>query len=79
MALTLLSIAAAAAGYGLDGAATLGGVTIALTAAFFKARVVLDHFLDLRRAGPTWRLTFNALLIGILGPCLIIYIVAALR
>lgn len=79
IALTLLSIAAAATGYGLDGAATLGGITIALTAAFYKARLVLDHFLDLRRAGPNWRLTFNALLIGILGPCLLIYIVATIR
>ncbi|CAA7612542.1 cytochrome C oxidase subunit IV family protein [Magnetospirillum sp. SS-4] len=56
--------------------AGLVSVLAALAASFVKARQVLDHFLDLRRAGPGWRGGFNALLALILGICLACYLAA---
>lgn len=63
--LTVVSLAAAL-GFG----ETEGGriaAAVALAAAYFKARAVLDHFMDLRRAGPGWRGVFSGLLLVILG------------
>lgn len=59
--------------------ANLLSVVLALAASFIKARQVLDHFLDLRRAGPGWRGVFNGLLALILGICLALYLAALIR
>lgn len=40
---------------------------VALAASYLKARAVLDHFMDLRRAGPGWRGVFTGLLLVLLG------------
>jgi hypothetical protein len=40
---------------------------VALAASYLKARAVLDHFMDLRRAGPGWRGVFSGLLLVLLG------------
>jgi hypothetical protein len=71
--LTIVSVAAALA-FPDHGRASLISVAVALVAAFIKARQVLDHFLDLRRAGAMWRGTFNALLLVILGLCFALYL-----
>jgi hypothetical protein len=77
-ALTILSVAAALlAGNGHR--AGLVSVVVALAASFIKARQVLDHFLDLRRAGGGWRGVFNALLLVILGLCFALYVAALVR
>ena len=73
--LTVVSTGAALAG-GLHGRSSLLAVLVALAASFIKARQVLDHFLDLRRAGSGWRTVFTALLLVILGGCLSLYAVA---
>ncbi len=76
--LTVLSVGAAL--LGPDGQrASLGSVAVALVASFVKGRQVLDHFLDLRRAGSGWRGLFNALLLVILGSCFALYLASMLR
>ena len=77
-ALTVLSVAAALTGRTVDGGGVVA-VLVALAASFIKARQVLDHFLDLRRAGSGWQTLFTALLLAILGGCLVVYAVAGWR
>lgn len=60
--LTLVSLTVVL-GFG-HGEGGLVAVAVALVASYFKARAVLDHFLDLRRAGPGWRTFFSATLIS---------------
>lgn len=67
-ALTILSVGTALAGQGTS--LSLVAVLVALGASFVKARQVLDHFLDLRRARGPWRAFFTGLLLVILGGCL---------
>lgn len=62
--LTLVSLVAVL-GFGHSEAGLLA-VGVALAASFLKVRAVLDHFLDLRRAGPGWRGFFNGALLFIL-------------
>lgn len=76
--LTVISVAAAAMGPP-DQRASMLSVAVALIASFVKARQVLDHFLDLRRAGSGWRGLFNALLVAVLGLCFALYLAAILR
>ena len=76
--LTLVSTAAALAGPAGQRAGMIS-VAVALAAAFVKARQLLDHFLDLRRAGKGWRGLFNGLLLAILGICFALYLAAWLR
>lgn len=78
VALTVISVAAAVMGPP-DQRASLVSVAVALIASFIKARQVLDHFLDLRRAGSGWRGLFNALLVAVLGLCFALYLAAILR
>jgi hypothetical protein len=77
-ALTVVSVAAALAAPAGQRAG-LVSVGVALAASFIKARQVLDHFLDLRRAGKGWRGLFNGLLLAILGICFALYLGALLR
>lgn len=49
---------------------------VALTASYFKARAVLHHFLDLRRAGKGWQNFFAGMLIVLLVCLLATYAVA---
>ncbi|MBR9970796.1 cytochrome C oxidase subunit IV family protein [Magnetospirillum sulfuroxidans] len=72
--LTLVSLVAVL-GFGHSEAGLLA-VMVALGASFFKARAVLDHFLDLRRAGTGWRSFFYGSLILILLVLLATYIAA---
>ncbi|EME71090.1 hypothetical protein H261_04992 [Paramagnetospirillum caucaseum] len=58
---------------------SLLSVVVALVASFIKARQVLDHFLDLRRAGSGWQGLFNGLLLTVLGTCLALYLAALSR
>jgi drug/metabolite transporter (DMT)-like permease len=74
--LTVISVGAAVAG-GADNGSSLVAVLVALAASFIKARQVLDHFLDLRRAGRGWQTFFTALLALLLGCCLVLYAIAA--
>ncbi|MBI3445635.1 MAG: cytochrome C oxidase subunit IV family protein [Magnetospirillum sp.] len=76
--LTALSVGAALIG-GTGQRSSLIAVAVALIASFIKARQVLDHFLDLRRAGWGWRGLFNALLLLILGLCFALYLAAVLQ
>lgn len=76
--LTVLSVGAALTG-GSGSRSGLIAVLVALTASFIKARQVLDHFLDLRRAGAGWQAVFMALLLAILGGCLVVYALADWR
>lgn len=76
--LTLISVGAALASGGHQRAGLIP-VAVALIASFVKARQVLDHFLDLRRAQGGWRGLFNALLLVILGLCFALYLAAVLR
>lgn len=69
--LTLVSLVAVL-GFG-HGETGLAAAAVALTASYFKARAVLDHFLDLRRAGPGWRHFFSGTLIFLLGCLLATY------
>lgn len=63
--LTMVSLIAAL-GFGqVEGGRVAAAV--ALVAAYVKGRAVLDHFMDLRRAGPGWRNLFSGLLLVILG------------
>ncbi|CAA7611996.1 conserved membrane hypothetical protein [Magnetospirillum sp. LM-5] len=57
--------------------AGLVAAAIALVASYFKARAVLDHFLDLRRADKGWRGFFSGMLIVILGGLMVTYLIAA--
>lgn len=72
--LTLVSLVAVL-GFG-QSEAGLAAVAVALAASFLKARAVLDHFLDLRRAGAGWRGFFYGSLVFILGVLLLTYVVA---
>ncbi len=56
--------------------AGFAAAAVALVASYFKARAVLDHFLDLRRAGKGWRGFFSGMLIVLLGCLLATYAVA---
>lgn len=58
---------------------SLIAVGIALAASFIKARQVLDHFLDLRRAGAGWRGFFSAALLLILGVTMVCHVYAHLH
>lgn len=72
--LTLVSLATVLVfGHGETG---LLAAAVALTASYFKARAVLDHFLDLRRAGKAWRGFFSGMLVVLLGCLLVTYAVA---
>ncbi|CAA7617823.1 conserved membrane hypothetical protein [Candidatus Terasakiella magnetica] len=77
-ALTGLSVGAALMS-GSGSRAGLFSVVVALAASFIKARQVLNHFLDLRRAGGSWRTLFTAVLLVILGLCLVLYLAAVFR
>ena len=70
VALTALSVGVALAGI-REGAGKWAGA-VAMAVAFVKARQVLDHFLDLRRAGPFWRTFFTAALAGLLSGIVLI-------
>lgn len=72
--LTLISLTAVL-GFG-TAEAGLAAAGVALAASFLKARLVLDHFLDLRRAGGNWRGFFSGLLIFILGGLMAAYVAA---
>lgn len=73
--LTLVSLIAAL-GFGqVEGGRVAAAV--ALVASYLKGRAVLDHFMDLRRAGPGWRGFFSAMLIFILGGLMATFMVAA--
>ncbi|CAA7615197.1 cytochrome C oxidase subunit IV family protein [Magnetospirillum sp. UT-4] len=50
---------------------------VALAASYFKARLVLHHFLDLRRADAGWRGFFAAMLAAILGGLMVAYLIPA--
>lgn len=69
--LTLISLTAVLVfGHGETG---LLAAAVALMASYFKARAVLDHFLDLRRAGKGWRGFFSGMLLVLLGCLLATY------
>lgn len=69
--LTLVSLATVLVfGKGETG---LAAAAVALTASYFKARAVLDHFLDLRRADKGWRGFFSGMLVFLLGCLLATY------
>lgn len=72
--LTLVSLTAVL-GFG-QSEAGLAAAAIALIASYFKARAVLDHFLDLRRAGSGWRSFFSAMLLVVLGGLMATYVAA---
>lgn len=72
VALTALSVAVTLAGG--EGAGKWAGA-VAMTVAFVKARQVLDHFLDLRRAGGGWRTFFTAALAVLLAGIVLIGLV----
>lgn len=65
-ALTILSVGTALAAGTAEGGSLMTAF-VALTASYLKARQVLDHFLDLQRAGSGWRSLFSAILLLILG------------
>lgn len=74
VALTALSVGVALAGGeggGSEGAGKWAGA-VAMAVAFVKARQVLDHFLDLRRAGNGWRMGFTFALLGLLSGLVLI-------
>lgn len=72
--LTVVSLVAVL-GFG-HSEAGLVAVAVALVASFLKARAVLDHFLDLRKAGSGWRGFFTGSLVFILGVLFATYVVA---
>ena len=73
---TLTAVSVAAALWRSDaGGSGPVAVTVALAVAFFKARQVLDHFLDLKAAPAGWRYFFSGLLLLILGGCLLAWVV----
>lgn len=72
--LTLLSLfVVLVLGHGEGG---FGAAAIALAASYFKARAVLHHFLDLRRAGKGWQNFFAGMLIVLLLCLLATYAIA---
>jgi hypothetical protein len=73
--LTLVSLTAVL-GFG-HAEAGLPAAAVALVASYFKARAVLDHFLDLRRADKGWRGFFSGMLVAILGGLMATYLIAA--
>lgn len=77
-ALTILSVGTALTAGTAEGG-SLMTVSVALTASYLKARQVLDHFLDLQRAGSGWRSLFSAILLLILGGTLACHAVQHLR
>lgn len=73
--LTVLSLTAVLVfGHSETGLVAAG---VALTASYFKARAVLDHFLDLRRADKGWRGFFSAMLIILLVCLMATYVASA--
>jgi len=72
--LTLVSLVAVL-GFG-HSEAGLVAVAVALVASFLKARAVLDHFLDLRKAGSGWRGFFTGSLVFILAVLFATYVAA---
>ncbi len=72
--LTLISLTAVL-GFG-HSEAGLVAMAVALVASYLKARAVLDHFLDLRRADKGWRGFFSGMLIAILGGLMLTYLIA---
>lgn len=76
--LTVVSVASALIWGNAEGG-SLPAVLVALAASFLKARQVLDHFLDLRRAGPGWRGFFSAALLTILGGTLTCHVFQIMR
>lgn len=58
--------------------AGLVAAAVALIASYFKARAVLDHFLDLRRADKGWRGFFSGMLVVLLGGLMATYVAAGL-
>lgn len=56
---------------------SLVAAAIALAASYVKARAVLDHFLDLRRADKGWRGFFSGLLVVLLGGLMATYVAAS--
>ncbi|MBI5165925.1 MAG: cytochrome C oxidase subunit IV family protein [Magnetospirillum sp.] len=72
--LTLVSLTAALAVGRFESG--LAAAAVALCASYIKARQVLDHFLDLRRAGSGWRAMFSGLLVVILGGLMAAYVAA---
>lgn len=63
--LTVVSVAGALAGFRAEAGPWAAALPLAI--AFVKARQVLDHFLDLRRAGGNWRTVFTVLLLTVLA------------
>jgi hypothetical protein len=74
--LTMVSLVAVL-GFGTTEAG-MAAAGVALAAAFYKARLVLDHFLDQRRAEGSWRAVFAAMLAVILGGLMATYVAAGL-
>lgn len=69
--LTLASLGAVL-GFGTTEAG-FAAAAIAMAASYWKARLVLDHFLDLRHADGNWRGFFSGMLLVILGGLLASY------
>jgi caa(3)-type oxidase subunit IV len=69
--LTIASVASVMAGSRMESGGQWAA-WVAMAAAFVKARQILDHFLDLRRAGDTWRGFFTFALLAIIGGVLLI-------
>ena len=74
MGLTVISLTVSL-GFG-QGETGLAAAAISLTASYFKASAVLDHFLDLRRAGKGWRGFFSTMLVVLLGGLMATYVAA---
>lgn len=75
--LTIISIGTAMTS-DAGGQTGLFSITL-LIASFLKTRQVLDHFLDLRHARGGWHTLFNIVILIILGLCLGLYLMVALR
>lgn len=61
-----LTLASLGTVLGFEASAGLFAAAVALAASFWKARLVLDQFLDLRHAPSTWRGFFYGMLLVIL-------------
>lgn len=72
--LTLVSLVAAL-GFGQAEGGRVAAA-VALSASWIKGRAVLDHFMDLRRAGPGWRGFFSGLLLLILGSLMATFLIS---
>ena len=75
VAMTVASVGAAMAGAHVESGGRWASC-VAMAAAFIKARQILDHFLDLRRAGKSWRGFFTWALVGIMGGVLLVGLLA---